>query len=73
MSKTFKIELHEGAENVPRAARRLIFNSDFLKSAKLCTGDIVALSSGDNSSSDSKKVSLMNGLYCWPYTFTTVP
>ncbi|KAF8187739.1 AAA family ATPase [Pholiota molesta] len=55
MSKTFKIELHEGSENIPRAARRLIFNSDFLKSAKLCTGDIVALSSADNSSSDSKK------------------
>ncbi|KAF9473994.1 AAA-domain-containing protein [Pholiota conissans] len=53
LSKTFKIELHEGSENIPRAARRLIFNSDFLKAAKLCTGDIVAISSGDNS--DSKK------------------
>ncbi|KAF8959182.1 P-loop containing nucleoside triphosphate hydrolase protein [Flammula alnicola] len=51
MSKTFKVEVHEGSENIPRAARRLIFNSDFLKTAKLCTGDIVALSSGDNSGS----------------------
>lgn len=47
MSKTFKIALHDGAENIPRSARRLVFNADFLKAARLCTGDIVALSSAE--------------------------
>ncbi|KAF8148250.1 AAA family ATPase [Crassisporium funariophilum] len=53
MSKTFTIELSEGSEIIPRAARRLIFNSDFLKAAKLCTGDIVALTGGDKSISNT--------------------
>lgn len=57
MAKTFKIEVHEGAENIPRAARRLIFNSDFLKAAKLCTGDIVAITGKDaGSASEPNKV-----------------
>lgn len=34
----------------PRSARRVFFNSDALKSAKLSTGDYVALSGGLNSS-----------------------
>jgi AAA family ATPase len=49
MSRTFAVQLNEDSEHIPRAARRVIFNSDFLKAAKLCTGDIVALSSDDNS------------------------
>ncbi|KAJ3515828.1 hypothetical protein NLJ89_g1506 [Agrocybe chaxingu] len=51
MSKTFTVKVNEGSENQPRAVRRVIFNSEFLKYAKLCTGDIVALSSGDSSAS----------------------
>ncbi|KJA16309.1 hypothetical protein HYPSUDRAFT_47520 [Hypholoma sublateritium FD-334 SS-4] len=47
MSKTFKIALHDGAENIPRSARRLVLNADFLKAARLCTGDIVAISSAE--------------------------
>ncbi|KDR77600.1 hypothetical protein GALMADRAFT_245748 [Galerina marginata CBS 339.88] len=54
MSKTFKVEVNEGSEYIPRAGRRLIFNADFLKAAKLCTGDVVALSSVDNSGSGKK-------------------
>ena len=50
-SNTFTVELNEGSENISRAARRLIFNSDFLKAAKICTGDIVILSNGDDMSS----------------------
>ena len=49
-SNTFTVELNEGSENILRAARRLIFNSDFLKAAKICTGDIVILSNGGMSS-----------------------
>lgn len=30
-----------------RSGRRVIINSDVLKAAKLCTGDVVALSAGD--------------------------
>lgn len=43
----FTVELNvDSDENTPpRAARRLIFNADFLKAAKLCTGDTVILSS----------------------------
>ena len=44
MSKTFKITVHDGAENTPRSARRLVFNAEFLKAARLCTGDIIAIS-----------------------------
>lgn len=49
-SSTFTVELNEDSENILRAARRLIFNADYLKAAKLCTGDIVVLSNGDMSS-----------------------
>ena len=49
-SSTFTVEVNEGSENISRAARRIIFNSDFLKAAKICTGDIVILSSEDMSS-----------------------
>jgi len=55
MSRSFIVELDESAEDIPRAARRVIFNADFLKVAKLCTGDIIALSGGDNTI--SRKVS----------------
>lgn len=43
LSKTFKIEVFEGAETTARAARRIVLNSEFLKASKLCTGDVVAL------------------------------
>ncbi|KAF8073388.1 P-loop containing nucleoside triphosphate hydrolase protein [Lyophyllum atratum] len=50
-SRRFTVESDDSSEHVPRAARRVIFNADMLKSAKLCTGDIIALSHGDNTSS----------------------
>ena len=49
-SSTFTVELNEGSENITRAARRVIFNSDLLKAAKMSTGDIVILSNGDMTS-----------------------
>jgi len=55
MSRTFTVQLNDNSEHIPRAARRVIFNSDFLKAAKLCTGDVVALSSAENS---EKKVGI---------------
>lgn len=55
MSRTFTVQLNDNSEHIPRAARRVIFNPDFLKAAKLCTGDVVALSSGENS---AKKVGI---------------
>ncbi|PPR06044.1 hypothetical protein CVT26_007490 [Gymnopilus dilepis] len=54
LSKTFKVEVNADSDYAPRAARRVILNSDFLKAAKLCTGDLVALSSVDNSGSTKK-------------------
>ncbi|TFK38925.1 P-loop containing nucleoside triphosphate hydrolase protein [Crucibulum laeve] len=53
-TKKFVVEFYEGLENPYRAARRVIFNSDVLKAAKLCTGDIVALSKGDISGSSKE-------------------
>jgi AAA family ATPase len=46
-SRRFTVESDQTAEHTFRAARRLIFNADALKSTKLCTGDIVAISNGD--------------------------
>jgi hypothetical protein len=43
------VELNKDSENISRAARRLIVNTEFLKAAKLCTGDVVVLSNGDMS------------------------
>ncbi|KAH9480068.1 ATPase family gene 2 protein [Psilocybe cubensis] len=54
LSKTFNVEVTEGIEYVPRAARRVIFNSDFLKAAKLCTGDIIAICKADDHGSRKK-------------------
>ena len=45
-SRWFKIESDGALEYAPRAARRLIFNAEVLKSTKLCAGDIVAISNG---------------------------
>ncbi|KAF5374178.1 hypothetical protein D9615_008879 [Tricholomella constricta] len=47
LSRKFTVESDDSAGHVARAARRVIFNPDVLKSAKLCTGDIIALSNGD--------------------------
>jgi hypothetical protein len=46
-SKQFTVGFSESLDGVPRAARRLIFNADVLKAAKVCAGDVVALSSRD--------------------------
>jgi AAA family ATPase len=45
-SRVFTVESDGAVEYAPRAARRLIFHADVLKSTKLCAGDIVAISSG---------------------------
>lgn len=46
-SKHFTVAFNESLDGVPRAARRLLFSADVLKAAKLCAGDVVALSNGD--------------------------
>ncbi|KAG7444103.1 AAA-domain-containing protein [Guyanagaster necrorhizus] len=46
-SKTFKIELLDTQDYAYHAARRVILHPEVLKAVKLCTGDAVALSSGD--------------------------
>jgi len=48
-SKIFTAELNESSEHLPRAARRIVVNSEFLKASKLFTGDLVALSSVETS------------------------
>lgn len=48
-SRTFTVKLSNGSE--PRAARRVVINSDALKIAKLSTGELVVLTSGVDSSS----------------------
>ncbi|KAG6917166.1 hypothetical protein DXG01_003602 [Tephrocybe rancida] len=49
-SKTFTVETYDLLEHSSRAARRVILHADVLKTAKLCTGDIVALCSGASTS-----------------------
>jgi AAA family ATPase len=44
--RRFTIESDGALEYAPRAARRLVFNAEVLKSTRLCAGDIVAISSG---------------------------
>ncbi|KIM36568.1 hypothetical protein M413DRAFT_449106 [Hebeloma cylindrosporum] len=61
MSRTFTVQLNDNSEHIPRAARRVIFNPDFLKAAKLCTGDVVALSSEENSAKKKFAVGVV-----WP-------
>ncbi|KAK0244621.1 AAA family ATPase [Armillaria nabsnona] len=46
-SKTFRIELSDTQDYVYHAVRRVILHPEVLKTVKLCTGDVVALSSGD--------------------------
>ncbi|KAK0201465.1 AAA family ATPase [Desarmillaria ectypa] len=46
-SKTFRIELSDTQHYAYHAARRVILHPEVLKTVKLCTGDVVALSSGD--------------------------
>ncbi|KAG6853114.1 hypothetical protein C0991_006804 [Blastosporella zonata] len=49
-SRTYVVESDDSPGPSSRAARRVIFHADVLKAAKLCTGDIVALTSGDPTS-----------------------
>jgi len=62
-SNTFTVELNKGSENISRAARRLIFNADVLKAAKVCTGDVVILSNGDMSTTVRFSYSLIVFLF----------
>ncbi len=47
-SRSFQVELSDLKETVYHAARRLILHPEVLKAVKICTGDVVALSNGDN-------------------------
>ncbi|KIJ60305.1 hypothetical protein HYDPIDRAFT_117401 [Hydnomerulius pinastri MD-312] len=44
----FTVALYEAAEGESRAARRVIVHADSLKTLRLCSGDVVALSQADN-------------------------
>ncbi|OCH87928.1 AAA family ATPase [Obba rivulosa] len=46
-SRTFTVRAAHGSEAVARAARRVIVNAELLKGARLCAGDVVALSAAD--------------------------
>jgi hypothetical protein len=56
-SRTFTVKLSKCSE--PRAARRVIFNSDVLKVTKLSTGELVVLSGGVGSSNGVEAVGPM--------------
>lgn len=43
-SRTFVVHLEDHFESTFRAARRVTIHADILKSAKLCAGDVVAVS-----------------------------
>jgi hypothetical protein len=45
-SRRFTIQSDGAVDYAPRAARRLIFNVEVLKSTRLSAGDIVAISDG---------------------------
>jgi AAA family ATPase len=47
-SKRFVVRLADSSESTPRASRRLIINANIAKAAKLCAGDVIALSDCDN-------------------------
>lgn len=64
-SKKFVIALSDSSESsLPRASRRIIINADVAKAAKLCAGDVVALSSSGRS--NSLTVSSINVIRAWP-------
>jgi AAA family ATPase len=47
-SKRFVVKVADSSEETARTSRRLIVNADIVKAAKLCTGDVIALSDYDN-------------------------
>ncbi|KAG8214815.1 P-loop containing nucleoside triphosphate hydrolase protein [Butyriboletus roseoflavus] len=46
----FTVSLSEAVEGESRCAKRVIVHTDSLKAIKLCSGDVIALSQGDNGS-----------------------
>ena len=56
LSQKFVVRLADSSESIPRASRRLIINTNIVKAAKLCAGDVIALSAYDNAR--DRKVSL---------------
>jgi len=62
-TKIFTAELNQSSEHLPRAARRIVVNSEFLKASKLSTGDLVALSSVETSGSRNLQVNSYYALY----------
>lgn len=68
-SRKFNVGLADESETLARAARRVIFSADVLKNAKICTGDMVALSNGSNLA--SAKVRL-NSTRCSPHVITSI-
>ncbi|KAI0783501.1 AAA family ATPase [Abortiporus biennis] len=64
-AKVFTLQLADEIDNGSRAARRVIINSDLLKSAKICAGDIVALSKPDSSVGERSKIYAVG--IAWPH------
>ena len=61
---SFTVSLSEVADGESRKAKRVIIHTDNLKSLKLCSGDVVALSQVDNGSSE--KVRIGGAGNTWP-------
>lgn len=57
-SRNFTVKVVDALETEPRAVRRVICNADILKVAKICAGDIVALSSGSTLPTGKVKITL---------------
>jgi AAA family ATPase len=62
-SKTFVVQVADPSEYTARASRRLIINADIVKAAKLCAGDIIALSNHDNVK-DAKVICDTKQVFC---------
>lgn len=56
--RTFIVRLAEAEESFSRASRRILIHSDILKTAKIITGDVLALASSDHK--DDNKVSIFD-------------
>lgn len=61
-SAKFTVSVQEqSSSSAPRIARRVVFNADVLKSLKLITGDVVAVSKSEGLSKEAFAVGIV-----WP-------
>ena len=66
-ASTFVVRLANPVDSAPRAARRVAFNADILRSAKVYAGDVVAIAAAvANGSTNTLDVSLQHGFYECP-------